>query len=178
MSVMGLLLVCGIAHAADTPAGLGIPATAEDVAKVSLSIMPDGEGLPPGKGTAKQGEALYATHCIACHGANGKDGVSRALVGGAGSLATDKPVKSVGSFWPYGTTVFDYIRRSMPYTAPMSLSNDEYYAITAYVLYINGIVKPNQVVDAKSLPKVKMPNRDGFVLAYPDRPKQYDYQSK
>jgi mono/diheme cytochrome c family protein len=176
--LIATLLIGGTVSAADTSPNLGTPATAEDVAKVYWSTTTDGDNLPAGKGSAKEGEALYAASCIACHGAGGKDGVSRALVGGVGSLATDKPVKSLGSFWPYSTTVFDYVRRAMPYTAPMSLTNDEYYAITAYLLYINGIVKQNQVLDAKSLPKVKMPNRDGFVLAYPQRPKQYDYLNK
>lgn len=168
----------GVVSAADTSPNLGVAATPADIAKVYWSTTADGDNLPAGKGSAKEGEKLYESHCLSCHGAGGKDGVSRVLVGGQGTLATAKALKTVGSFWPYSTTVFDYIRRAMPYTAPMSLSNDEYYAVTAYVLYINGIVKQNQVLDAKSLPKVKMPNRDGFVPSYPARPKQYDYLNK
>ncbi len=164
--VVVLLALSCVAYADEQHVSLGLPATAEDIAKVYWSITPDGENLPPGKGTAKQGEPLYVTHCSGCHGEGGKGNVARALVGGAGSLQSKQPVKSIGSYWPYATTVFDYVRRSIPYTAPMSLSNDEYYAITAYLLHINGIISRNQAIGAKSLPKVKMPNRDGFVLAY------------
>jgi len=149
--------------------GLGTPATPEQVAGWHIDILPDGNGLPDGSGTVMQGKQTYQTACVACHGADLK--AMRpwpALVGGQGSLATDKPVKTVGSYWPYATTLFDYIRRAMPFQAPQSLSNDEVYGLTAYILYMNGIVEEDTKLDAKNLADVKMPNRDGFYVD--DRP--------
>lgn len=143
--------------------GLGRPATHEEIAAIDISIPPSGEGLPPGSGNAVAGETVYVEKCAACHGAEGKGETADKLVGGIGSLSSEKPVKSVGSYWPYATTLFDYIRRSMPLTVPMSLTDDEVYAVTAYILFINGIVTNEQTIDAASLPKVLMPNRDGFV---------------
>jgi len=142
---------------------LGRVATAQEVAAWDISIPPSGEGLPAGSGTAKQGESVYVAQCQACHGAKGAGKPADPLVGGIGSLATAKPVRTVGSYWPYATTVFDYIRRSMPLTKPMSLSDNEVYAVTAYVLHLNGIVADNAVMNAQTLPQVRMPNRDGFV---------------
>ena len=135
----------------------------EQLAAIDISIPPDGHGLPAGSGSATQGAAIFAAKCQVCHGANGVGGPNDRLTGGIGSLATPKPVKTVASFWPYATTVFDYIRRAMPITAPQSLTNDEAYALTAYLLSVDGIVPKDAVLDAKSLPQVKMPNRDGFV---------------
>ena len=158
-------LICAAtaATAADAPK-LGQAATPADLAAWDISIAPDGAGLPPGKGTSAQGEAVYVSNCSGCHGEKGAGKPNDVLVGGAGSLAAgQRPVKTVGSYWPYATTLFDYIRRAMPYNAPKSLSNDEVYAVSAYILALNGVIGADDVIDAQSLPKVKMPNRDGFI---------------
>ena len=140
-----------------------------------LSIQTDGENLPAGSGTAEQGKSLYDLYCAACHGFDGEGTLANKLVGGHGTLDSDTPVKTVGSCWPYATTVFNYIRRSMPYTAPMSLTNDDYYSITALVLNLNDIIAADKVIDRASLAEVRMPNRDGFINAYPDVPAAYDF---
>lgn len=153
-------------------AGIGTPATAEQIAGWDIDARGDGAGLPPGSGTAKIGEEIYAQQCASCHGDFG-EGMERypALIGGRGSLGAEGARRTVGSYWPYAPGVFDYIRRAMPYTAPQSLSNDEYYAVTAYVLFLNEIVGEEDRIDAAALSKVVMPNRDGFVLeARPDTP--------
>jgi mono/diheme cytochrome c family protein len=142
---------------------LGRVATAQEVAAWDISIPPSGAGLPTGSGSAKQGESVYVAKCQACHGAKGAGKPADPLVGGIGSLASGNAVLTVGSYWPYATTLFDYIRRAMPTTNPMSLSDSEVYAVTAYVLHLNGIVGEAVVLDARTLPQVKMPNRDGFV---------------
>jgi S-disulfanyl-L-cysteine oxidoreductase SoxD len=149
--------------------GLGVPIAAEDLAPWDISIQPDGAGLPPGAGTAAKGAEVYATHCVACHGAGGAGQPNDRLVGGQGTLGELAQVRTIGSFWPYASTVFDYIRRAMPFQAPQSLSNDEVYAVTAYLLAENGIIRKNAKLDARSLARVRMPNRDGFILAYPQR---------
>ena len=145
---------------------LGQPVTRAEIEAWDISIGPDGVGLPPGRGTAIEGEAIYVAKCQACHGEKGtrpNDALAGALVGGIGTLAPDKtPVKTVGSFWPYATTLFDYVRRAMPFPESKSLTADEVYAVSAYILNLNGIVGSNDVLDAQSLPKVRMPNRDGF----------------
>ena len=133
-----------------------------EIAALDVSIGPDGAGLPPGSGTPKQGAEVYATKCLACHGPEGANGINDRLVGGQGTLTSAAPVKTIGSYWPYATTVFDYVRRAMPYPAPHSLSDAEAYAVTAYLLHLNGIIGADDVMDATSLPKVKMPNRGGF----------------
>jgi cytochrome c len=158
-------LLTATAAVAATPAAprLGRPATAAEVQAVDISIPPDGRTLPPGSGSVAQGAAIFAAKCQVCHGAAGVGGPNDRLTGGIGSLTSAKPVKTVASFWPYATTVYDYIRRAMPLTAPQSLSNDEVYALTAYLLSVDRIVPGDAVLDAASLPKVKMPNRDGFV---------------
>ncbi len=145
---------------------LGKPATPEEIAGWDISIPPDGSGLPKGSGDAKAGAAVYATKCATCHGAKGEGASAEELVGGKGSLATDNPTLTVGSYWPYATTLFDYIRRAMPADAPFSLSADEVYAVSAYLLYLNGIVGESDVIDAKTLPKIQMPNRNGFIQIY------------
>jgi S-disulfanyl-L-cysteine oxidoreductase SoxD len=162
IAACGLALASG-ASAADSP-NLGRPATAEEIAAWDISIGPDGAGLPAGSGTAKQGEAVYAAKCLACHGEKGAGKPNDQLVGGQGTIAGDKPaVKTVGSYWPYATTVFDYVRRAMPYSESKSLTNDEVYAVSAYILNLNGIIAEGDTIDAQTLPKVKMPNREGFV---------------
>ena len=178
------LAMLGVGHAAQTPSpqaaperqtsarppapkgpSRGVPASAADIAAMDVSIGPDGAGLPPGSGTSKQGAEVYATKCIACHGPEGANGVNDRLVGGQGTLPNATPVKTIGSYWPYATTVFDYVRRAMPYPAPHSLTDAEAYAVTAYLLHLNGIIGADDVMDATSLPKVKMPNRGGFSSA-------------
>ena len=144
---------------------LGVPPSADEIAAMDVSIGPDGAGLPPGSGTPKQGAEVYATKCLSCHGSEGANGINDRLVGGQGTLASAAPVKTIGSYWPYATTVFDYVRRAMPYPAPHSLSDAEAYAVTAYLLHLNGIIGADDVMDATSLPKVKMPNRGGFKSA-------------
>ena len=151
---------------------LGKVITPEEVAPWDISVSPDGAGLPPGSGTPKQGEAVYASKCLACHGEKGAGKPNDALVGGIGSLAGDKPaLKTVGSFWPYATTIFDYVRRAMPYNESKTLTNDELYAVAAYILQLNGIIGENDTMNAQTLPKVRMPNRDGFVAFVPANPK-------
>jgi mono/diheme cytochrome c family protein len=142
---------------------LGRVATAQEVAAWDISIPPSGAGLPMGSGSPKQGESVYVAKCQTCHGVKGAGKPADPLVGGIGSLASGKAVLTVGSYWPYATTLFDYIRRAMPTTNPMSLTDSEVYAVTAYVLHLNGIVGEGVVLDAGTLPQVKMPNRDGFV---------------
>jgi mono/diheme cytochrome c family protein len=148
---------------------LGRVATAEEVAGWDISIPPSGAGLPAGSGTARQGATVYAAKCLACHGEKGAGKPADALVGGIGSLATAQPVRTVGSYWPYATTLFDYVRRAMPIDHPLSLTNDEVYAVSAYILYLNGIVAEDAPMTAMTLPLVKMPNRDGFVSDWPPR---------
>ena len=148
--------------------GLGQPVASEELAALNFTVMPDGRGLPDGRGNAQQGATLYAQHCLACHGTAGVDGINDRLAGGHGTLTSDAPVKTVGSYWPYATTVFDFIRRAMPYNTPGTLPADEVYALTAYLLYINDIVDEQQWLDQHSLPAVSMPNRDNFVWAVPE----------
>ena len=159
-----------VASAAETPR-LGQPISPADLAPWDISIHPDGVGLPPGRGTAAQGEAVYAAKCQVCHGEKGAGKPNDPLVGGMGSLAAGQvPMKTVGSFWPHATTLFDYIRRAMPFQESQSLTSDELYAVSAYILHLNGIVGMNDTLDAKSLPLVRMPNRDGFI-PFPRNPK-------
>jgi mono/diheme cytochrome c family protein len=156
---------CATAARRETP-NLGRAATPAEIAGWDISIPPDGAGLPPGSGTALVGAAVYEQKCQSCHGAKGAGQPNDRLVGGQGTLASKTPVKTIGSYWPYATTVFDYVRRAMPYMQPQSLSNDEVYAITAYVLYQNGIIGERDEMNAQTLPRVKMPNRDNFVIIY------------
>jgi cytochrome c len=170
LAVCTALLAVAPAALAQSPQ-LGQPIAPADIAPWDISIGPDGAGLPTGSGTAAQGEAIYVAKCQACHGEKGSGKPNDVLVGGRGSLAPDKtPVKTVGSFWPYATTLFDYVRRAMPFPESQSLTSDELYAVSAYILHLNGIVGPNDVLDAQSLPKIRMPNRDGFV-PFPRNPK-------
>jgi S-disulfanyl-L-cysteine oxidoreductase SoxD len=163
----------GIRFAAAIAIGmLTVPALAFDFGRAAMpaevklwdiDVRPDGKGLPDGSGTVGQGRQVFADNCAACHGDNGQGGVKDRLVGGQGTLASDMPIKTVGSFWPYATTLFDYVHRAMPYPTPGSLSVDETYAVTAYILSLNGILTADGKLDKASLPTVKMPNRDGFV---------------
>jgi mono/diheme cytochrome c family protein len=155
--------------AAQEGPGLGTPISADELAPWDISIQPDGAGLPPGSGNATTGAQIYATQCVACHGVGGAGQPNDRLVGGQGTLTELAQVRTIGSFWPYASTIFDYIRRAMPFLAPQSLSNDEVYAVTAYLLAENGIIDKNATLDARSLARVRMPNRDGFIMAYPKR---------
>jgi S-disulfanyl-L-cysteine oxidoreductase SoxD len=150
-------------------ARLGEAAPADLVAAWDISIAPTGAGLPAGGGSAREGAAIYQQKCASCHGERGAGKPADALVGGSGSLTTRAPLRTVGSYWPYATTLFDYTRRAMPLNNPMSLSNDEVYAVSAYVLHLNGLIGEDDRLDAQSLPKVRMSNRDGFISDWPPR---------
>ena len=165
MSAAPLLaaVIAVAAHAESGKFGLGRAPTQQEIAGWNIDIGRDGQGLPPGSGSVQEGRAMFAEKCAACHGEKGEGGVGDKLVGGQGTLASAKPVKTVGSFWPYAPTLFDYIRRAMPMNAPQSLSNQEVYALSGYILSLNGLVPDNATLDAKSLAAIKMPNRDGFV---------------
>lgn len=147
--------------------GLGRMATSADIAAWNIDVEPDGKKLPPGRGTPSEGAKVFASSCAACHGDHGQGGLSLRLVGGGGTLGTAHPIKTVGSYWPYSTTVFDYIRRAMPFTSPESLTSDQVYALVAYLLNQNGIIPDNAVMNAKTLPGVKMPNRNDFIWKDP-----------
>ena len=143
--------------------GVGHTPLAEDLRAIDIDVLPDGTGLPAGSGTAAAGRAVYNARCAACHGPTGIQGPNDPIAGGQGTLSSSRPVKTVGSFWPYATTLWDYINRAMPFERPRSLTTDETYAVTAYVLFLNGIVGEQDLMSASTLPRVKMPNRDGFV---------------
>ena len=144
---------------------LGRAPTPAEIGATDITVLPDGTGLPPGHGTAAEGEPIYKSRCAVCHGpkGEGRKGEYPALAGGRGTLATPKPVKTVGSYWPYATTVWDHINRAMPFNTPHILSPNAVYAVTAYLLYLNGIVTRDQPLTEKTLPQIAMPNRNGFV---------------
>ena len=148
---------------AQSPYGIGRAATPAEIAGWNIDVGGDGSNLPPGIGSVSHGSEVFAQQCAACHGAKGEGGVGDRLVGGQGTLGTPKPVRTVGSYWPYAPTLFDYIRRAMPITNPQSLQNEEVYALTAYILSFDNVVPKDAVLDANSLPKVQMPNKAGFV---------------
>jgi S-disulfanyl-L-cysteine oxidoreductase SoxD len=173
-------MVAGVAVAQQggqaSPHNFGTPATPAEIADWSIAYPPDGTGLPAGSGTYEKGQALFAANCAVCHGSDLKgkhdpnlpQGGGPALVGGRGTLNTPKPLQTVESYWPYATTLYDYIHRAMPYTAPDSLAPDQVYSLVAFILGKANIIDKSAVMDAKSVPAVKMPNRDGFFLD--DRP--------
>lgn len=146
---------------------LGRVPTQAEIDAWNIDVRADGQGLPPGRGSVTQGRAIFADICAACHGDQGQGGLADRLVGGSGTLTNPNPVRTVGSFWPYATTLFDYVRRAMPFSAPESLTDDQVYAVAAYVLAMNGIVPDDAVLDAGNLAKIKMPNRNGFVSPDP-----------
>ena len=166
LSVMMLagaaLLDVGRLAAQSPKYGVGRPATLDQIRDLGTAIAPDGSGLPEGSGTVAAGREIFIARCSKCHGEKAEGAVGPTLVGGQGTLATAKPLKTVGSYWPYATTVWDYVNRAMPFDQPGLLKPAEVYAVVAYILNLNGIIGNDQVMDAKSLPKVKMPNRDGF----------------
>jgi cytochrome c len=159
-------MLSAVAVFAESP-GLGVPLKQVELASLQPSILSDGTGLPPGSGSVQAGADVYARNCMACHGSDGTGTVNDALVGGIGSLTGPRPVLTVGSFWPWAPPLFDYVRRAMPYQTPGSLSDADVYSVTAYVLFLNGIIEADAVLDAQRLTDVRMPNADGFYLAYP-----------
>lgn len=159
-----LILIASVAVSAQSPRyGVGRPPTPDEIRALGSAIAPDGAGLPPGSGTVAQGRTLFAAKCARCHGPTGDGDVGPRLVGGQGTLATPRPLKTVGSFWPYATTLWDYVNRAMPFDRPGLLEPSEVYAAVAFVLNLNGIVGEDVVISASTLPAVRMPNRDGFV---------------
>ncbi len=146
--------------------GIGRLASPGEIAGWNIDVAPDGTGLPPGRGAVREGEAIYAEKCASCHGDHGQGKPMDRLVGGAGTIGTAKPVKTVGSYWPFATTLFDFVRRAMPFNAPQTLSANEVYAVSAYILFLNDLVPADATLDAASLPKVAMPNRNNFVSGY------------
>lgn len=162
-----IALICAISSFATAKAGerlgIGTIATPQEIAGWNIDIRPDGTNLPAGSGTVTQGREIYAEKCAMCHGEKGEGGLCDQLVGGMGTLNTPHPIKTIGSYWPYSTTLFDYIRRAMPLPAPQSLTNDEVYALSAYLLSMNGIIPEDSTLNAEELKKIKMPNRDNFI---------------
>jgi S-disulfanyl-L-cysteine oxidoreductase SoxD len=164
VTILALTAAIGATGAhAQGPYGIGRAATPAEIAGWNIDIGRDGSGLPPGSGTVSHGREVYEQQCAACHGDKGQGGVGDQLAGGQGTLATQKPVRTVGSYWPYAPTLFDYIRRAMPQNAPQSLSNEDVYAVSAYILNLNGLLPADATLDAKTMAEIKMPNRDKFV---------------
>ena len=169
--LISLLIAAGInsSNAEETTTagpGLGHPLSPEEIAAWNISVFPDGEGLPAGAGNVVQGEKIYQQKCLACHGENGLGASADQLAGAQMSLTSEYPEKTIGSYWPYATTLFDVVRRAMPMTAPGTLTDNETYAVTAYLLYLNNIINKNDVMNASTLPKVPMPNETGFINVY------------
>ena len=167
-ATVGALMLFATAACAHGP-GLGKPVSAAELAAWDSSVMPDGTGLPAGSGTAAQGAQIFAQKCVACHGDGGKGGSASALLPRGPISSINGGEKTIANFWPYASTLFDYIRRAMPWQQPKSLSSDEVYALTAYLLALNKVIDEGAGLDALTLPKIKMPNRDGFVIRFPDR---------
>lgn len=141
---------------------LGQPIDAAAAARFDLSVFPDGRGLPPGRGNAQQGRALFQAKCAVCHGDDGRGASAEELAGGSEPLTSEYPDKTIGLYWPHATTIFDFVRRSKPMTAPGSLNDDEVYALTAYLLWANRVIGEQEEMNATKLPRVRMPNREGF----------------
>jgi mono/diheme cytochrome c family protein len=163
-----LLAMTAGASLAETP-DLGKPIDEAAIAAWDISILPDGTGLPKGSGTPAQGALVYAEKCVACHGDNGKGGLAGALVSDRELAGISAAQKTIRNFWPYSTTIFDFIRRAMPFQMPRSLTDDEVYALTAYILAENKLIGANDMMNAQTLPKVNMPNRENFIIRFPDR---------
>ena len=165
--VLASAIITGAARAESPHRGKAI--SQADLSEWDINILPDGTNLPPGDGTAADGAKIFAVKCALCHGENGQGGIAVRLVGGP-PKATLNGGKTIANYWPYATTLFDYVRRAMPFPESKSLTSDEIYAVSAYILYLNGIVGINEVLNAPALPRVKMPNRDGFI-PFPRNPK-------
>jgi mono/diheme cytochrome c family protein len=164
---LALCVASGVALAQQP--GLGKPIPESDIKAWDIDVSPSGKGLPSGSGTVAQGGAVFAQKCAACHGEGGKGGPGAGPLFGTNPIDRIEAAKSPGNFWGYSTIVFDFIRRAMPFQAPRTLTNDEVYAVTAYVLFLNKIIGENDVMNAETLPKVQMPNRDNFIIRFPDR---------
>lgn len=158
-----LLSACAAPPNAVEAPRLGQAVDGAALARQQLNVFPDGRGLPPGRGTVSEGAALFARHCAACHGKDARGGSAEELAGATRPLNTPAADKTIGSYWPYATTLFDFIRRAKPMTAPGTLNADEVYALSAWLLHINGVIAADAVIDARTLPAVRMPNRDGFI---------------
>lgn len=158
-----VLLLAGTVFAQGPKYKVGRPATAEEIKATDQFMAPDGTGLPPGKGTAAEGRDIYSRRCARCHGAQGQGDEEGPLAGGKGTLNTAKPLRTVGSFWPYATTIYDYVHRAMPFDNPGLLDANQTYSVVALILHFNGIIGEKDEMNAQTLPKVKMPNRDGFI---------------
>ena len=184
MSTRNILLLSGLwayclgtgSALAQTP-NLGQSITSVDIARWDIDIEPSGAGLPAGTGTSDQGAAIFAEQCSACHGDGGR-GASTTTSGAPAAPAVVSDVKrngiddttlTIANYWPYATTLFDYIRRPMPWTSPRSLTDNQVYALTAYILALNNLIEPTQVINAQTLPNVRMPNRQGFIPRFPER---------
>jgi S-disulfanyl-L-cysteine oxidoreductase SoxD len=161
--LLGIALAIATASRAQSPYGFGRTATAAEIAGWNIDIGRDGRGLPAGSGSVSHGREVFQNQCAACHGDQGQGGIGDRLVGGQGTLATSKPIRTVGSYWPYAPTLFDYIRRAMPQNAPGSLSNEDVYAVSAYILNLNKLLPTDAVLDARTMAAIKMPNRKMFV---------------
>ena len=164
--MLALAISAGVAFA-ETP-NLGKPISPAEFAAWDINILPDGAGLPPGSGTPAEGARIYAAKCAACHGPEGKGGTSAKLAGGE-PIKNMESEKTIANFWPVPTTLYDYIRRAMPWRQPRSLANEEVYALTAYILSLNKLIDESVTMNAQTLPKVRMPNRDGFIVRFPDK---------
>jgi cytochrome c553 len=164
-----IALILGSSAAFAQSPNFGKPISPAEIAAWDISIMPDGSGLPPGSGTPGDGSRIYVAKCAMCHGPDGKGGLAAALVGGNPLTSGIDTTKTIANFWPYATTLFDYTRRAMPWPKPRTLTNDEVYALTAYVLALNKLIGENDIMNADTLPKVRMPNRDGFIVRFPER---------
>jgi S-disulfanyl-L-cysteine oxidoreductase SoxD len=164
--VLALVIGAGAA-VAETP-HLGKPIGQADLAEWDINILPDGSNLPPGSGRAADGAKIFADKCAICHGDNGRGGHAARLIGGPAKASLDGG-KTIANYWPYATTLFDFIRRAMPFTQPRSLTDQEVYALVAYILAENKLIGADDEINAQTLPKVRMPNRDNFVVRFPDR---------
>jgi cytochrome c len=164
--MLALAAAAGVARA-ESPR-LGRPISQPDLAAWDINILPDGRNLPAGSGIAADGAKIFAEKCALCHGENGRGGHAARLIGGPPKASLDGG-KTIANYWPYATTLFDFIRRAMPFTQPRSLTDNEVYALVAYLLAENKLIEANDEINATTLPKVRMPNRDNFVVQFPDR---------
>ena len=165
-ALFALLFMVSAAQAVENSPKLGKPAPQTLEKSWNLDVFPDGTGLPAGSGNAVQGKKVYQQYCLSCHGVNGTGDSAEELAGAKHGLTDSVPDKTIGTYWPYATTIFDFTRRAMPLNAPGILNNDQLYAVTAYLLYLNHLIKETDVINASTLPKVKMPNRNGFINSY------------
>ncbi len=165
MIINGVCLMNGVpSYAEEQSPNLGTPISEQQAG--SSIIWPDGRGLPAGQGSVSEGKRLYQVHCLACHGVSGQDGVNDVLAGGHVDADSVPLVRTVGSYWPYATTLFDYVRRSMPYRAPGSLQPDEVYSLVAFLLYLNQVVEEDAEMDATTLQAIELPNKIRFYSEY------------